>query len=377
VEGHLYTRGKSKVWYLRYDVPSADGKRNQRNVRIGKMTKSEAEAKKRDLLRKIDDGIWTEDAKGVTVETYFESWLDTQRNYLAANTHERYESLLRLHVTPLIGSLRLTKVQPEHIRGVYQTAHDKGLSGRSCLHIHRVLHTAFNHAVRVDRVVKENPLQRVKAPRPSEYEVATMSPDKVRLLVQIAKGTRLEVPVALAAVTGLRRGELLALRWTNVDLERGSLFVAEALEQTRTSGVRFKAPKSKSSRRFIPLAPEAVEMLRAHRDAQDEAKQRAPFYADNDLVFCNPDGQPWPPDTFTVQFAELAKNVGMKGFRFHDLRHAFASLTLADGRPIKEVQLLMGHSTANTTLSVYARAVEGLGRAAVNGLARSILSTQG
>jgi integrase len=204
-----------------------------------------------------------------------------------------------------------------------------------------------------------------------------MNADHVRALVEIARGTRLEVPVAITAVTGLRRGELLALRWANVDLERDSIFIAEALEQTRTFGVRFKAPKSKSSRRFIPLAPEASEILRSHRAVQEEARKRAPFYVDNDLVFPNPDGTPWPPDSFTVQFGERAKLVGLKGFRFHDLRHAFASLTLADGRPIKEVQLLMGHSTANVTLNTYARAVEGLGRAAVNSLARSLLPSQG
>jgi integrase len=180
------------------------------------------------------------------------------------------------------------------------------------------------------------------------------------------------VPVALAAVTGLRRGELLALRWSNVDIERGSLFVAEALEQTQ-NGVRFKAPKSRSSRRFVPLAPEAVAILRTHKAAQKAARSASRFYVENDLVLCNDDGTPWPPDTFTVQFAALAKLAGLQGFRFHDLRHAFASLTLADGRSVKEVQLLMGHSSANTTLSVYARAVEGLGREAVNGLARSLL----
>ena len=114
-------------------------------------------------------------------------------------------------------------------------------------------------------------------------------------------------------------------------------------------------------------------MLREHQAAQENARQLFPFYINNDLVFCNPDGAPWPPDTFTVQFAKVANKVGLKGFRFHDLRHAFASLTLADGRPIKEVQVLMGHSTANTTLSVYARAIEGLGREAVDGLAKSLL----
>jgi integrase len=118
-------------------------------------------------------------------------------------------------------------------------------------------------------------------------------------------------------------------------------------------------------------------MLQEHKTAQDVAKKSAPFYVDNDLVFCNPNGELWPPDTFTMQWSKLAKGAGLKGFRFYDPRHAFGILTLADGRPIKEVQLLMGHSTANTTLNVYARAVEGLGREAVNGLTRILLSPQG
>jgi integrase len=288
-----------------------------------------------------------------------------------------YLSKLQLHVIPVIGSVKLSKVQPHHIRQVYEVARDKGLSEQTCLHIHRVLHTAFADAVRVDRVLKENPLERVRAPRPRAHEVVPIDPDHVRMLLEAARGSRLEVPVALAAVTGLRRGELLALRWRNVDLDRGSLFVAEALEQTKMHGVRFKAPKSKSSRRTIPLAPETVDMLRTYKSRQDDERRQARWYVDNDLVFCNVDGEPWPPDSFTSLFGKLARGIGLKGFRFHDLRHSFASLTLADGRPIKEVQTLMGHSTANTTLSVYARTIEGLGREAVTSLTRSLFSVQG
>jgi integrase len=155
--------------------------------------------------------------------------------------------------------------------------------------------------------------------------------------------------------------------------KEGSVYVAEALEQTRRLGIRFKPPKAKS-KRVIPLSPEAIAMLAAYKADQDDQKQHAgAVYVDNDLVFCNPDGAPWPPDTFSKQFSAIAKVVGLHGFRFHDIRHAFATLTLADGRPVKEVQLLMGHSTANTTLSFYAHPVHGLGREAVNRLSRSLL----
>ena len=166
------------------------------------------------------------------------------------------------------------------------------------------------------------------------------------------------------------------MRWRHVDLDKGSLFVAESLEHSRAGiqRLRFKGPKSKTSRRVIPLAPECVALLRSHKAQQEDEKALAgEAYTDNDLVFPNPDGQPWPPDTFSMQFAKLAKSVGMQGFRFHDLRHAFASITLADGVSIKEVQTLMGHSSPVVTLSVYARSIEGLGRRAVNELARSLL----
>ena len=378
MEGYLYQRGKSKVWYLRYDAPAiASGKRNQKNVRIGRVTKRQAEAKKRELLRRLDDGSWIEERGWIILGPFLEEWLASQSQYLAANTHERYSSLVRLHVIPIIGTMRLSKIRPEHIRRVYDVARGKGLSGTTCLHIHRVLHTALNYAVKVERIIQENPVQLIKAPRASEHEMTPMNPDQIQSLIESAKGTRLEGPVALAAVTGLRRGELLALRWANVDLEQHTLFVAESLEQTRACGVRVKGPKSRSSRRRVPLSPEAVELLCVHKTMQEEARKQALYYVDNDLVFCNPDGTPWPPDTFTVQFRELANLVGLKGFRFHDVRHAFATLNLANGTPIKEVQLLMGHSTASTTLSVYARAVEGLGREAVNRLSRSLLGAQG
>ena len=146
MEGYLYQRGKSKIWYLRYDSAPVDGKRNQKNVRIGKMTKSEAEAKKRDMLRKLDDGTLFDAPAVLTVQSFLETWLDSQKHYLATNTHERYTSLLKRHVIPSLGSVKLAKVQPEHVRRIYQTMNDQGLTARTQLHVHRVLHTAFNHA---------------------------------------------------------------------------------------------------------------------------------------------------------------------------------------------------------------------------------------
>ena len=380
MEGHLYQRGKSKVWYLLYDAPLSNGrKRNLRSIRIGRMSKSEADAKKREILSKVDTGRLHEDGASASIEQFLGGWLDATRDRLALRTAERYASIVKLHVVPVVGNVRLSKLTADHLRRIYKTIKEKGLSNQTCLHVHRALHTALQYGVREERILSENVAGRVKAPAVERREPAPVSREQIRFLMAAARGTPLEVPIAVAAVTGLRRGELLALRWQHVDLDKGSLFVAASLEHSRAASgrIRFKGPKSKTSRRVIPLAPECVMLLRSHKAQQEEERGFAgDAFVDNDLVFPNPDGTPWPPDTFTAQFSQLAKSVGMRGFRFHDLRHAFASLTLGDGASIKEVQTLLGHSSPVVTLSVYARSIEGLGRQAVNELARSLLGSE-
>jgi integrase len=379
MEGHLYQRGKSKVWYLLYDAPPNGGKRNLRSVRIGKMSKAEADVKKREILSAIDKGTTREEATSATLEAFLNSWMEATRDRLALRTAERYASIVKLHIVPVIGHLKLSRLTPEHVRKIYKAIKDKGLSNQTCLHVHRALHTALQYGVREERILNENVVGRVKAPQVERREQAPVSREQIRFLMAAAKGTRLETPIAVAALTGLRRGELLALRWQHVELEKGSLFVAASLEHSRAASgrIRFKGPKSKTSRRVIPLAPECVKLLRLHKTQQEEEKSIAgDLYVDDDLVFPDADGTPWVPDTFTTQFSKLTKSAGMRGFRFHDLRHAFASLTLGDGVSIKEVQTLLGHSSPVVTLSVYARSIEGLGRQAVNELARSLLASE-
>jgi integrase len=379
MEGHLYQRGKSKVWYLLYDAPANGARRNLRSVRIGKMPKAEADAKKREILCAVDKGMAREQAPSTSVEAFLNSWIEATRDRLASRTAERYTSIVKLHIVPVVGNVKLSRLTPEHVRKIYKTVRDKGLSNQTCLHVHRALHTALQYGVREERILSENVAGRVKAPAVERREHAPVSREQIRFLMAAANGTRLDAPIAVAALTGLRRGELLAVQWRHVDLDKGTLFVAASLEHSRaTSGhIRFKGPKSKTSRRLIPLAPECVMLLRSHKAQQEEERGVAgDAYVDNDLVFPNPDGSPWPPDTFTTQFSKLARSVGMRGFRFHDLRHAFASLTLSDGVSIKEVQSLLGHSSPVVTLSVYARSIEGLGRQAVNELARSLFAPE-
>ena len=300
----------------------------------------------RKALREVDEGTWIKRRRDLTVERFVTSWLEAIKYDVATNTHVRYTGLMKQHVIPRVGKVQLAKLTPQHLTRIYQAARTEGLSPQTVLHVHRAMHTALNYGVKVTKDLSENVAGRLKAPRVERRVSTTITPEKVRTLIEAARGTRLEVPVLLSALTGMRRGELLALKWSTVSLDRGSLYVAEALEHTRSHGVAFKAPKSRTSRRVLPLAPECVALLRAHKDAQDALKAKAgEAYLDMDLVFPNPDGAPWPPDSFSVQFGKLARTAECQGFRLHDLRHAFATLTLADGASIREVSDLLGHSS--------------------------------
>lgn len=377
MKGHLVERrGKrGNVWYLVFDAPRERGtKRVQQRVRLGSMPENHALAKMRKILSTVDEGIWTKERRDLTVERFVTDWLDAVKYDLATNTHVRYSGLMKQHVFPRIGKMQLSKVTPQHLAQIYKGMRERGLSAQTTLHVHRAVHTVFNYAVKVTKDLNENAASRLKAPSVERRVNTSITSENVRALLAAAKGSRLEAPIMLAVLTGLRRGELLALKFATVDLDKGSLYVAEALEHTRSHGVAFKAPKSRTSRRVIPLAPECIALLKAHKEAQDAVKEKAGgAYTDLGLVFPSPDGTPWPPDTFSVQFGKLARTAGCEGFRLHDLRHAFATLTLADGVSIREVSDLLGHSSKALTLSTYAHAIPGVGRKAVNDLARSLL----
>ena len=190
MEGHLYQRGKSKVWYLLYDAPLSNGrKRNLRSIRIGRMSKSEADAKKREIPSKVDTGRLHEDGASASIEQFLSGLLDATRDRLALRTAERYASIVKLHVVPVVGNVRLSKLTADHLRRIYKTIKEKGLSNQTCLHVHRALHTALQYGVREERILSENVAGRVKAPAVERREPAPVSREQIRFLMAAAGGT--------------------------------------------------------------------------------------------------------------------------------------------------------------------------------------------
>jgi integrase len=224
----------------------------------------------------------------------------------------------------------------------------QGLTAQTVLHIHRTLSQALAHAVKTG-VLFKNPAEQVKPPRPPRREVALLSKAEVAALLHAAESTPLYLPVLVGVTTGMRRGEILGLRWSDIDLKRATLTVNQSLE--RLAGkTTLKPPKTSGSRRTITLPALTVEALKAHRAAQ--ATER--WLGKPELVFAHADGSAFDPDSMTKAFDRLVEAAGVRRITFHGLRHTHISHQLMDGVHVKIVSERAGHANVSITLSVYA-----------------------
>lgn len=220
------------------------------------------------------------------------------------------------------------------------------------VHHHRLLRQALQQAIRW-QLLARNPADAVQPPRPRRKEIRALTEDETAKLLTESKARWLYMPILIAATTGLRRGEVLAVRWADIDLEAKTLAVRRSLEQT-AEGLSFKEPKTSRSRRVVALLDLTVDALRKHRTSQARERLAAgSAYLDLDLACCAGDGRPWLPSSLTHAFTTLASRIGLDGLRFHDLRHTHATQLLRQGVHPKIVSERLGHSTVGITLDVY------------------------
>ena len=234
-----------------------------------------------------------------------------------------------------------------------------GLSAQTVVHFHRILHKALEQAVKW-QLVARNVCDAVDVPRPQRHEMKALTEEETTRLLTAARETRLYVPILLAVATGMRRGEILALRWDALDLEAGTLSVSRSLEQT-AGNLNFKAPKTDRSRRTVVLPRFAVVALQCHKGEQ--AKLRlllGPGYQDHGLVVARADGSPWRPDVFSTEFGVLIRKTEVPPVRFHDLRHSHASQLFRAGIHPKIVSERLGHSGVGITLDTYSHLLPGM-----------------
>lgn len=304
-----------------------------------------------------------EPAGALTLSGWVEDhWLPLMRSRVKPSTWDSYDRNLALHVLPHLGDLPLDQITPMRLNSLYghlledgKRTGPGGLSAKTVRNLANVIHEALGDAVDAD-LLPTNPAHRAKPPRPSQVapmELHCWTPDELRRFLEFSRNHHLAVALRLAATTGLRRGELLGVRWVDVDLEAGRLAVRHTVISIAYQ-VRESTPKTHQAR-VVDLDTETVGQLRAHRDRRmADRADLDPAVRDTDLVFCRTDGRPIHPDFFTQSFTRLVARSGLPRIRLHDLRHTHASIALAAGVSVKVVSERLGHSTPGFTLRVYA-----------------------
>jgi len=282
-EGTIFKRADGR-WPATVDLGWYGGKRRRKTV-YGR-TRAEVAERLTALLQQQADGVpFVAETK--FVGEFLDEWLDAVAPSIRPRTWQRYEEYVRLHAKPALERVRLAQLAPQHLQRLYRDRLASGMSAQSVVHLHRVLHRALGHAVRWGLVVR-NVSDLVDPPRPDRAEMRTLSPEEARRFLSLARADRLDALFVLAITTGLRQGELLGLRWREVDLDGRTLRVTGSLQRIPGQGPTIVEPKTPRSRRLVMLGEEAVEALWRHRSRQQEERLHAgSAWCDLDLVFAN------------------------------------------------------------------------------------------
>lgn len=352
--GHIRRRG-ARSWELKFDVGTdpLSGRRKTRYASF-KGTKREAEV---ELARRVTaasrgDAV---DPSRETLSGYLDRWLrDWAATNVSPKTAETYAHHLK-HVRRHIGERRLQQLRPVDLAELYATlSRGVGLAARTVGHVHRILHRSLGHAVQW-ALIERNPAELVSPPPVASGEIEILKDGEPQALFAGLKGRAVLYPLAvLALATGMRRGELCALRWQDVDFDRARLRVEQSLEQT-SGGLRFKSPKTRHGRRTVALPSSAVAELRAHWKAQQEQRMALGMgrASPSDLVFATWEGKPRSPNALTKEWSVAMDVLGLPHVTLHSLRHTHASQLIAAGIDVLTVSRRLGHGSPAITLGVY------------------------
>jgi integrase len=367
MSGHIRRRGE-RSWELKFDL-GRDEKTGKRITQFHsfKGTKKEAEQKLRELLGSVDKGSYVARSNltvGEHVTSRIAQWEALQK--ISPKTAERYYELLNNQIIPHIGQAPLQKLRPADIESWHATLKTAGrkdgrggITAQTIRHAHRLLSKALKEGMRHDLVAR-NVASSEQPPKVERKEVVVLDRDQVRLLVERLRG-HVYYPIAITALfTGMRRGELLALKWHRVALDSKQITVCEAVEETRRGGIRFKTPKTDSGTRDVSLPDIVIETLRDHRRQQLELRVRLGLgkLADDALVFPALDGSPQSPHAFSREWGDVAAKIELPAITFHSLRHTHASHLIDAGIDVVKISRRLGHSKPTVTLDVYAHLLD-------------------
>lgn len=361
MKGHIIERSPGK-WAIVLDVPNEGKRRRKWHTFHG--TKRQAETECARLIAELAGGNYVEPAK-TTLQEYFVQWLKHEKANVSPKTLQRYEELLLKNVAPIIGGITLNKLSAANIDLAWGKLLESGrrdgkggLSPRTVHHCRRVMLTAMDQAVKWD-LLKRNPVALTRPPKVERKQMEAYSAPQTATLLDDLRQSRVFIPVLLAALCGMRRGEIIALRWKDIDLAGAVIAVTRSAEQVGTE-VRYKETKSGKAR-TVALSSTVLEELKRHRLAQAEEQLKLGMRpGDNSFVVAQIDGVPLKPVSLTHEWTRLLAKTSLPRIRFHDLRHSHATQLLAAGVHPKIASERLGHSTIGITLDLYSHVMPGM-----------------
>ncbi len=343
-EGSIYKRANG-TWRAQILI---DGERFSHSAK----TRREAE----DWLLKIRNDFRTGlnvEGTRITFSEYLDDWLETKKHQVAKQTYSYYSQIIRDYIKPVLGKYKLTELNPRRIQRFYNQLLEIGVGLRTIEKNHTIIHASLNSALKYG-LVASNPDSVTDPPKPKKKEMDYLNQDEIKQFLSVAKEKheRYYPLFYLAIVTGMRQGELLALKWKNVDLDRGVIEVVANLRRIPGGGLEIGKPKTKTSIRSITIGSESVQVLKDHQNRIDEEKQKE-SWKENDLVFPSTLGTAIDPSNILKRFRKALKDAGLRKIRFHDLRHTSASLMLNNGVDVFVASRRLGHAKPSITLDVY------------------------
>ncbi len=329
--------------------------------RLGKTRKSKIEAQKwlRETLGKIDQG-YTADGSNTLLEVFLNEWLTSKSNAIKKTTWNLYECVIRNHINPHFGKIKLSDLSPQKIQSLYNNKARYGIGDRTICVIHTILNSSLNKAVKLG-AIHTNPVQATTPPVYETPEMQAYSEHEITQLLLAVKETSIEALVHMAITIGLRQSEILALKWSDIDWARNTLSVQRQLKRKFENQDYFSSLKTKSGKRTITLGINMTDKLREHHRRQSRIKsETGDRWIENDLIFPSQSGTPMNQRNLLRKFKMIIQESGLREIRFHDLRHTAASLMLNHGITPMIVANRLGHSKVSVTLDTYGHLLPGM-----------------
>ncbi|WMJ84220.1 site-specific integrase [Oscillospiraceae bacterium LTW-04] len=347
-----------------------NGKRIREYITV-KGNKGQAQDELAKRISEYNSGSYIAPSK-MTVQMLIDQWLTVYAvPQLAPSTVRGYKVNFDKHTIPYIGHILVQKLTGIEIQHMYTQLSQIGLSPRSVRYVHTTLREVLQYAYKT-RLISLNPADFVSAPKQGKYKAEVYNTDEVAKLLSCAKGTDMEIPLMVDLETGLRRGELLALKWSDINWDEQTITIYRNLVCINGEH-KFGSPKTKSGNRKLLLSESLIEKLRQHRVRQNKIRlQLGSTYKNNDLICCRDDGSPYHTGSFSHKFANFLKKHGLKHIRLHDIRHTNATMMLENGIPAKIASERLGHSGIAITLDTYSHVSPKMQKDAVEKLSGEI-----